>query len=96
MSKAATVAFGSLSSWLLISCTGVGDVPAEPREPLPPMGWVETAARLLSTWLGPLPTLTAPLVVMTVGTLAVATALALVGPLGRARRVQPMALLRDL
>jgi hypothetical protein len=54
------------------------------------------AARLLSTWLGPLPPLSLALVGATVGTLAVVTGLALIGPLTRARRIQPMSLLRDL
>ncbi len=54
------------------------------------------AARLLSIWLGPVPALTASVVVVTVGTLAGATALALIGPLRRARRIHPMTLLRDL
>lgn len=54
------------------------------------------AARLLSGWLGPLPTVSAPLIAVTLGTLGVVTAIALIGPLRRARRVQPMELLRDL
>jgi hypothetical protein len=60
------------------------------------IGGGAVAARLLSTWLGPLPALSASLVLVTVGTLAVATALALIGPLRRARRIHPMTLLRDL
>jgi MacB-like periplasmic core domain len=53
-------------------------------------------ARLLSAWLGPMPAVTAPLVAVTVGTVAVVTAFALIGPLRRAHRIHPMTLLRDV
>lgn len=54
------------------------------------------AARLLSVWLGPLPAMTAPGAGLAVGTLALVTAVALIGPLRRARRIAPMELLQDL
>ncbi len=60
------------------------------------LGGGALAARLLSIWLGPLPAVTPALVGVTVGTLAVVTVLALIGPLRRARRIDPMTLLRDV
>jgi ABC-type antimicrobial peptide transport system permease subunit len=56
------------------------------------VGW--GAARLLSQLLGPLPEISVPLLAVVGAMLLSATLLALTGPLVRARRAQPLELLR--